>query len=151
MRIQKQVLGVLLVCLAMLVVGISPAEEKAESDVGKTEPIAKVVERPIGLVTLTSGLRVPAGETFHLGERQTGDFIVSARNDGKVAVTILATRGKRREVVGKVKPGETVVRAFKSSDGVLVQNQADKKASLYVEVWGTKNLAMYYKPNSEEE
>lgn len=151
MHTHKQILGVLLVYIIMLVVGTSPAEEKTELNAGIIEPIAKVVERPIGLVTLTSGLRVPAGETFHLGERQTGDFTVSARNDGKVTVTILATRGKRQEVVGKVEPGETVVRAFKSSDGVLVQNQANKKASLYVEVWGTKNLAMYYKPNSEEE
>lgn len=117
----------------------------------KRPPIAAEAERPKGRPTLTSGLRVPAGETFHLGERQTGDFTVSARNDGKEAVVILATRGERREVVGVVKPKEVVVRGFKTGDGVLVQNPSEKsRARLYVEVWGTRNLAMYYRPNDEE-
>ncbi len=136
----------------MLLVAVSlQSEEKTVDDSnGNKVSIAQEAKRPFLPPNLTSGLRVPAGETFHLGERQTGDFTVSARNDGQVAVTILATREKRREVVGEVKPGETVVRRFKSSDGVLVQNKSDKKASLYVEVWGSRDLAMYYKPNSED-
>lgn len=127
-----------------------PAESNRETK-PKRPPIASKAKRPLLPPTLTSGLRVPPGETFHLGERETGDFVVSARNDGETAVRILARRGKRREVVGEVKPNETVVRAFKTGDGVLVENPSAKtKARLYVEVWGTRNLAMYYVPNDEE-
>lgn len=132
---------------ALLFAGVSIADEAAATK----EPIAAEAERPWRPPTLTSGLGVPAGETFHLGERPSGDFIVSAYNRGKVPVTILAKRGKRVEEVGVVKPTETVVRAFQSSDGVLVQNNsASTNAKLKVEVWGAKDLAMYYVPNDEE-
>ncbi|MEM8866475.1 MAG: hypothetical protein AAGF31_13100, partial [Planctomycetota bacterium] len=141
----------------------SSAQNKNESEPSEAEttdaaapeakrpPIAAKAARPKGRPTLTSGLNVPAGETFHLGERQTGAFIVSAYNRGREPVVILASRGKRRETVGVVKPEETVVRAFQTGDGVLVQNPSEKtKARLYVEVWGTRDLAMYYIPNEEE-
>lgn len=113
--------------------------------------LAAKVERPDGEPTLTSGLNVPASETFHLGERQTGDFTVSAKNRGRTKVALLTLRGKKRQLIGVVAPGETAVRRFQSGDGVLVRNLSNESpARLYVEVWGTRNLAMYYKNNAEE-
>lgn len=117
----------------------------------KLPPIAAEAERPVGRPTATSGLTVPKGETFHLGERKSGPTVVSAKNIGRQAVYIIATRGERRELVGEVEPGETVVRAFQDGDGVLIRNpSAKRRARLTVEVWGTKNLAMYYVPNEKE-
>ncbi|MEM9187480.1 MAG: hypothetical protein AAGB00_13390 [Planctomycetota bacterium] len=143
--------------LACLLAGLLPTAARAEPAAAATDakpkrpPIASEAKRPLLPPTLTSGLRVPPGETFHLGERETGDFIVSAYNEGKTPVRILARRGKRRELVGEVKPNEKVVRAFKTGDGVLVENPSKNvKARLYVEVWGTRNLAMYYVPNEDE-
>lgn len=131
-------------------IGLSAQRAASDVVVVTKRPIAVLTSRPQLKPKITSGLGVPAGETFHLGERPSGDFVVSAYNEGAVPVTILATRGERREIVGKVNPGETVVRQFKSSDGVLVQNQSEQKAKLIVEAWGTNDLSMYYIPNSEE-
>ncbi len=139
----------LLVSLSVGIISFSQVNADENGTKGKST-IAQEAARPQSRPDVTSGLGVPAGETFHLGERPTGDFVVSAYNIGSVPVTILASRGKRREIVGEVKPGETVIRKFRSSDGVLVQNQAMRKAQLTVEAWGTKDLSMYYKPNSEE-
>ena len=133
-----------------VVASLATAAEKSAPPATK-ETIAEVAKRPLLPPTLTSGLGVPAGETFHLGERMTGDFTTSAKNIGKVAVTILAKRGERIEKVGVVKPGETVVRKFESGDGVLVRNESlTNSAKLTVEVWGAQNLAMYYVPNNED-
>ncbi|MEN1678051.1 MAG: hypothetical protein AAGJ46_00550 [Planctomycetota bacterium] len=130
------------------------ADEAAEgeaADKPKQPPIAIEAERPDGRPTATSGLTVPKGETFHLGERKSGPLVVSAKNIGREMVYIIATREKRRELVGKVEPGETVVRAFQEGDGILIRNPSkNRRARLTVEVWGTKNLAMYYVPNDKE-
>ena len=106
--------------------------------------------RPMLSPTLTSGLTVHAGETFHLGERPTGAFTVSAYNRGDVATLLILTRGDEQSVVAKIAPGETAIGRFESGDGVLVKNTSTKRdARLKVEVWGTKNLAMYYTPNED--
>ena len=137
------------------VVAQSKAESQAvtaeEPDAGESIELSTPAERPWLPPRLTSGLGVPAGETFHLGERPTGDFIVSAKNIGQAAVTIYTKRDKLRETIGRLEPGETVVRRFQSGDGVLIRNDSKRqKAKLTVEAWGTRDLAMYYVPNEDE-
>ncbi|MEN0109287.1 MAG: hypothetical protein AAF805_01055 [Planctomycetota bacterium] len=127
----------------------SHEEEPDAKPANAAQPFAEVVDRPTLPPTLTSGLGVPAGEMFHLGERMTGDFTVSAYNRGTAAVTLWTLRDKKRELIGEVSPGETAVRRFRSGDGLLVENRAASAAKLKVEVWGTRDLAMYYTPSVE--
>lgn len=113
-------------------------------------PAMEPATRPLLPPKLTSGLTVPAGETFHLGERPTGAFTVSAYNRGSVAAVLILTRAGERRTVATIAPGETAVGTFKSGDGVLVRNtSAESDAQLKVEVWGASDLAMYYTPNAD--
>lgn len=125
------------------------ADSTPESTANSESSWAEPADRPLLPPTLTSGLGVPAGETFHLGERLTGDFTVSAYNRGSAPVTLWTLRDKKRQRVGELAPGETAVRRFQSGDGVLIENQAGVAAKLKVEVWGTRDLAMYYTPAVE--
>ena len=111
----------------------------------------EAVSRPFRSPTLTSGLTVPAGETFTLGERPSGDFTVSALNKGQTTARIIASRDGNAAPIATLPPGETVIARFKSNDAVLIQNTSDQRnAQLTVEVWGTQNLSMYYTPNDEQ-
>jgi len=111
----------------------------------------EAVSRPFRSPTLTSGLTVPAGETFILGERPSGDFTVSALNKGQTTTRIIAARDGDAAPIATLPPGETVIARFKSNDAVLIQNLSDSQnAQLTVEVWGTQNLSMYYRPNEQD-
>jgi hypothetical protein len=110
----------------------------------------EAVSRPFRSPTLTSGLTVPAGETFILGERPSGDFTVSALNKGQTTARIIASRDGNAAPIATLPPGETVIARFKSNDAVLIQNvSTTQRAEITVEVWGTQNLSMYYRPNND--
>lgn len=129
---------------------LETTSEPASSEV-VPGPTFRTVSRPMLPPTLVSGLQVPGGETFHLGERRTGDFTVSARNRGGVAVRLILSRDGKTADIATLGPGETAVGRFESGDGILVRNLSNTiTASLRVEVWGTNNLAMYYTESGDD-
>ncbi|MEM1422870.1 MAG: hypothetical protein AAGH64_02595 [Planctomycetota bacterium] len=109
---------------------------------------------------LTSGLNIPAGETFNLGGEQRGNYNAEVTNRGSVAVEILSTTpgdsfnddpiSPTPVLITAVEPGAS--QRFSAGAGVplLLRNTSDtRNATLKVEVWGDTNLAMFYTDNQE--
>jgi hypothetical protein len=109
---------------------------------------------------LTSGLTIPAGETFNLGGEQRGDYNAEITNKGPVPVELYSTTtgqnfGDDRisdtpVLVGTVEPGEWERFSAGANTPLLLRNTSDtRNAKLKVEIWGDTNLSMSYTDNEE--
>lgn len=109
---------------------------------------------------LTSGLTIPAGETFNLGGEQRGDYNAEITNKGSVAVELYSTNsgqnfGEDRlsdtpVLIGTVEPGAWERFSAGAGTPLLLKNTSDTvDAKLKVEVWGDTNLSMFYTDNED--
>jgi hypothetical protein len=99
---------------------------------------------------ITSGLQIEAGQTFELGGGQEGDFVVTGRNIGKVAVVVLGKLPDAQPVErGTVAPGGAVEARFAPGEMALLRNTSDRKtARLKLKISGdTASLGMTYSAN----
>ena len=101
--------------------------------------------------TITSGLRIEAGQTFALGGGQEGGFTVTGRNTGQVAVEVLGrAEGAAIPVArGTVAPGGELKAAFAPGEMALLRNtSATRGARLKLVISGdTAALGMTYPAN----
>ncbi|MEM1186520.1 MAG: hypothetical protein AAGI53_16140 [Planctomycetota bacterium] len=127
---------------------------------GKTAAVVSGVAVALGAVLsgcmgpdLTSGLGIPAGETFNLGGEQEGGYRAQVSNQGDTEVTLMSTTSTGlTESLGTIAPGEKQRYEVRPGRPLLLRNESDQSdASLLVKVYGESNLAMYYTPNDEEE
>ncbi|MEM7622140.1 MAG: hypothetical protein AAF235_02940 [Planctomycetota bacterium] len=102
-----------------------------------------------GIPDITSGLGIPAGETFLLGGQQEGSYRARVKNHGETSVTLLtSTDGGPLFPVAELAPGEADELRMGPGSPLYLRNESDDQdASLKVEVFGESNLGMSYIAN----
>ncbi|MEO1129534.1 MAG: hypothetical protein AAFX05_07480 [Planctomycetota bacterium] len=100
---------------------------------------------------LTSGLGIPAGETFTLGGEQQGSYRAKVHNHGETTVTLLtSTGGNEPFPIAVLEPGDRDELRMGPAAPLLLRNESNvSDAALKVEVFGETSLAMYYTLNEE--
>lgn len=144
MNIQRLVGAVL---LPISVLGTVPAcRSSVPAPIeGQTESSRRAAQFS-GRPDLTSGLGIPARETFYFAGGQPREFIARATNTGQVAVTLLVELDEVVTEVGTLEPGSSGSWRFGPREAALFRNATDREASLKVEVRGDTGVAMYYEP-----
>ncbi|NNF43312.1 MAG: hypothetical protein HKN62_09735 [Phycisphaerales bacterium] len=95
--------------------------------------------------TINSGLNIPPGEEFRLGENQHGAFTVSAENDGDVPVTVLSQDADgTRTKLATLEPGAIAKQQFDANTVAVFLNETERGAQLAVTIKGDTNLTMGY-------
>jgi hypothetical protein len=101
--------------------------------------------------TINSNLAIEAGQTFELGGGQEGGFTVTGRNNGPVAVEVLAKANDAAAPVSRaiIAPGGKVDAGFAAGEMALLRNtSATRKARLDLRISGdTSSLGMGYTDN----
>jgi hypothetical protein len=99
----------------------------------------------------TSGLTIPAHEQFYLGGGQKNAFSATAKNKGKVPVSILTQApGEDPVLVVVLKPGEKATAKAAAKNAILLRNETDQEAELFVTGPGKpESLNMSYKKEGE--
>ena len=97
-----------------------------------------------------STLEIPPADSFLLGGEQETEMVVSGRNTGQTAVTILAKTGPAEDApeteITTVAPGGSFRHAFAAGQIALIRNQsASEAARLSVDFTGSaSSLSMRY-------
>lgn len=102
---------------------------------------------------LTSGLGIPAGETFNLGGGQDRAYRARILNRGETSVTVFAPESSGSGMPAtEIRPGETRELTVASLTPLRLRNDsASRDAALKVEVYGDTNLSMYYLDTKADE
>jgi len=99
----------------------------------------------------TSNLTVPAHEQFYLGGGQKESFTASAKNVGKVPVTLLllAPDGTETKLL-LLEPGKKAEATAPPKNALLIRNETNQEAALFVKGPGRpESLNMSYKKEAE--
>ena len=97
-----------------------------------------------------SELEIPPADSFLLGGEQQADMVVSGRNTGQTAVTILAKAGPAEDApeteITTVAPGGSFRHAYTAGQIALIRNQSGSEtARLSVDFTGSaSSLSMRY-------
>lgn len=97
--------------------------------------------------SFTSDLRIPPTKTFYLGGGQKEEVTVSAKNTGKVPVTLLLQEpGAEPSPLRMLKPGQNLKATIPAKKALLVRNDTKEEARLLVTGSSkTGALSMEYK------
>jgi hypothetical protein len=101
----------------------------------------------LGSCSITSGLMVPAGQTFYLGGGQKGAYTANATNTGTVPVALLLkASGAEPTLVTTLMPGKSTKARVPALAALLIRNEGDKDANVTIKAPGrVANLSMGYK------
>jgi hypothetical protein len=96
---------------------------------------------------INSGLSIPPGEEFRLGENRHGAFSIAVRNDGAVPVDLLIEGPDgNRTTIATLAPGSSADERFAADTIAIFANPAERTAELTVRITGDTGLSMGYEP-----
>jgi len=93
-----------------------------------------------------SGLTVPAGERFVLGDNPHGSFRVRVQNTSDLPVAVQTTAAGAVVSETVLGPGAVTRARFSPSQAAVFVNDSDASAQLSVHVRGDVGLSMGYTP-----
>lgn len=98
---------------------------------------------------LHSGLAVPAGERFILGDNPHGRFSVRVVNVGVVPVELVVEEAGAIVSTATLQPGDRTRARFQAQQAAIFVNAGEQEANLSVDINGDIGLSMNYTPLPE--